>query len=68
MDPVTIITALTAAAKAAMELYNDYQAGKVILSETDAQAVHAALLQAEAATAALRPLVDASLDAAAARG
>lgn len=67
MDAAAIIAALTAAAKAAMQLYADYQAGKVILSEQDAQKVHAALLDAEAATAAMRLAVDASLEAASKR-
>lgn len=39
--------------------------GKAVLSETDAAKIHDALLQAEAATAALRPQVDAALAAAA---
>jgi len=39
--------------------------GKDVLSETDANAVHAALTRAEAATATLRPQVDAALSAAA---
>lgn len=68
MDPITIIATLDAAVKLAMTLYGDYQAGRVILSETDAKAVHDALVKAQAATANLRPLVDAALAAAAARG
>lgn len=64
MDPITVIATATAAIQALNTLYQDYQAGRVVLSETDAAAVHAALMQAEAATAALRPLVDAALDAA----
>ena len=65
MDPVSIINALTAAAEAGMQLYSDYQQGKTILSATDAQSVHEALLKAEATTAALRQQVDAALEAAA---
>lgn len=61
MSVIAIIEALTAAAKAAEALYSDYEAGKIVLSATDAQAVHQALLQAEAATAALRPMVDEAL-------
>lgn len=68
MDPLTIIAALEAAAKAGIELYDAYQAGKVILSEKDAAAVHAKLVEVQAVTANLRPLVDAALSAAAARG
>jgi hypothetical protein len=40
--------------------------GRAVLSETDAGAVHSALTRAEAATAALRPQVDAALRSAAA--
>lgn len=50
-----------------MELYADYQAGRVVLAASDAKAVHAALLDAIAATDALRPQVDAALDAASKR-
>lgn len=64
MNPVLIAQALALAAEEAMKLYAAYQAGTVVLSQTDAIAVHNALLQAEAATAALRPQVDAALDAA----
>ena len=67
MDPITVVNTLTAAVQLAQQLYADYNAGKVILSTSDAQAVHDALLQAKAATSALRPLVDAALDAAAGR-
>ena len=41
--------------------------GEAVLSETDAQKVHVALTNAEAATATLRPQVDAALAAAAKR-
>lgn len=68
MGPLEIIAAIEAATKLGVELYNDYQQGRVILSETDAKAVHDALVKAQAATANLRPLVDAALSAAAARG
>ena len=64
MNPVLIIQGLTAAIQAAQTLYADYQAGKVVLSNSDAAAVHQALLDAEAATAALRVQVDDALDAA----
>ena len=68
MDPITIITTAEAAIKLLMDLYGDYQAGKVILSETDAKAAHDALVKAQQTTANLRPLVDAALAAAATRG
>lgn len=64
MDPVSVISAITAAVQLGQQLYSDYEQGKVVLSATDAQAVKDALTQAEAATAALRPLVDQALDAA----
>ena len=41
--------------------------GKAVLSLDDAAQIHAALTKAEASTAALRPQVDAALDAAARR-
>jgi hypothetical protein len=41
--------------------------GEAVLSQTDAQAIHDALAKAEAATATLRPQVDAALTAAAAQ-
>lgn len=68
MGALEIIAAIEAATKLGMELYADYQAGRVVLSETDAAAVHAALVKAQETTANLRPLVDAALSAAAARG
>lgn len=67
MGAAEVISALNAAVTLAMNLYQDYEAGRVILNETDARAVHAALVRAQAATAQLRPLVDAALAAAAAR-
>lgn len=63
-----VVAALKAAAEAGADLYAKIQAGEVVISETDAAKVHEALLAAEAATAALRPQVDAALQAAAARG
>jgi hypothetical protein len=65
MDPATIIAAIQALASLVQEgvkLYND---SNTVLSETDTAAIHAALLKAEEATAALRPKVDAALEAAA---
>ena len=67
MDPVTVITGLTAAIQLAEKLYEDYQAGKVVLSLQDAQAIKAQLIQAQEMTAKLTPLVDAALEAAASR-
>ncbi len=65
MNPLVIAQALEALASLAGEAYNLYEQGKNTMSLTDIQAIHAALLQAEAATAQLRPRVDAALDAAA---
>lgn len=66
-EALIVIEGLTEAAKLANTLIAKWQAGEVVLSETDVAAVHEALLQAEAATAALRPQVDAALDAASKR-
>lgn len=66
-EALIVIEGLTEAAKLANTLTAKWQAGEVVLSETDVAAVHEALLQAEAATAALRPQVDAALDAASKR-
>jgi hypothetical protein len=68
MDPLTmiaIINALSSVVQEGVKLYNN---SETVLSQTDAQAIHEALLKAEAATKALRPQVDAALSAAAARG
>lgn len=62
--PATIIATATVAIQALKALYADYQAGKVALSETEVAQVHQNLLDAEAATAAFRPVVDAALEAA----
>jgi hypothetical protein len=59
---VQVLQALAAAATAIAPLV---QQGAAVMSQTDAKAVHDALTQAEAATAALRPQVDAALQAAA---
>lgn len=65
MFDVTAIVALIQAAssviKTGVETYNAVQG---TLSETDAAKIHAALLEAQAATASLRPQVDAALIAA----
>lgn len=65
MNPLLIAQILEALANVATEGMALYQQGQTVMSETDAAAIHAALLKAEAATAALRPQVDAALDAAA---
>lgn len=65
MDPITIISTLEAAVKAGIDLYNEYEAGRVVLSETDLTKIKAALASSQALTAALAPKVDAALDAAA---
>lgn len=66
MNSLVLIQALEAIASLVGEIAPLVQSGQAVLSETDATAIHAALLKAEAATAALRPQVDAALDAAAA--
>lgn len=64
LEAAQIIATATAAIQALKTLYDDYQAGKVALSETQVAQVHQNLLDAEAATASLRPVVDAALEAA----
>ncbi len=64
MNPLLIAQLIEALASVAQEGMALYTNGKTVLSETDLQVIHAALLKAEAATAALRPQVDAALDAA----
>lgn len=64
MNPLLIAQLLETLASVAQEGMDLYSQGKAVWSETDAAAVHAALLKAEAATASLRPQVDAALDAA----
>lgn len=61
MGALEIINLIEIAAKAGMDLYAKWKAGEIVLSDTEVASVHAALLNAEAATAALRPLVDADL-------
>jgi hypothetical protein len=67
MNPLTIIQAIEALAAIVSDAADLVQTGRAVLSETDTQAIHAALLKAEAATAAMRPQVDAALAAAAQR-
>jgi len=61
MPVAAVIALLEQAAQAGVELYNDYEAGRQVLAESDAQAVHAQLLAVEAVTANLRTQVDAAL-------
>lgn len=56
---VLILEALAKAAEIGYKVYNDTNE---VLSEEDAQKIHAALLKAQAATNELRPLVDAALE------
>jgi hypothetical protein len=65
MTVTLIIQILEALANIVSQIAPLVAEGKAVLSETDAGAVHAALTKAEAATATLRPQVDAALAAAA---
>lgn len=65
MSVTLVIQILEALANAAAQIVPLFEEGKAVLSETDANAVHAALTKAEAATATLRPQVDAALSQAA---
>lgn len=67
MDVLTIINAASAGVKALVDLYAEYEAGKVVLSETDLAKIKATLADAQALTAELAPKVDAVLDAASKR-
>lgn len=62
-----IIADLHIASKAAMDLYNKYEQGRVVIAETDAKRLHAMLLEAQSATAMLRATVDAALEKASKR-
>ena len=61
MSVTLVIQILEALASAAAQIAPLFEDGKSVLSQTDAGAVHAALRKAEAATATLRPQVDAAL-------
>jgi hypothetical protein len=61
MTVTLIIQILEALANIVSQIAPLVAEGKEVLSETDAGAVHTALTKAEAATAALRPQVDAAL-------
>lgn len=65
MNPLLLVQLVEALAAVVSEGVGLFQQGQAVLSETDAAAIHAALLKAEAATASLRPQVDAALEAAA---
>lgn len=65
MDPTEIIAII----QGAISIFNSVSTliaeGRVVLSATDAQQIKDALAKAEAATDAIRPVVDAALDEAA---
>jgi hypothetical protein len=65
MSVTLVIQILEALANAAAQIAPLFAEGQSVLSETDAGAVHTALAKAEAATATLRPQVDAALNQAA---
>ena len=65
MSIALIIQLLEALAGTVSEVAPLFAQGQSVLATGDATAIHAALAKAEAATAALRPQVDAALDAAA---
>lgn len=67
MSVTLIAQILETLAAAAVEAAPLIAQGQSVLSASDAAQIHAALAKAEAATATLRPQVDAALDAAAAR-
>jgi hypothetical protein len=61
MSVTLIIQILEALASIVAQVAPLFAEGKDVLTETDAGAVHAALIKAEQATATLRPQVDAAL-------
>ena len=65
MSATLIIQIVEALAGTLAQLGPLLQQGQAVLSLDDANAIHAALAKAEQATIALRPQVDAALDAAA---
>jgi hypothetical protein len=67
MSITLIIQLIEALASSVAQVAPLFTQGQAVLSQTDAASVHAALLKAEQATAALRPQVDAALAAAAAQ-
>lgn len=64
MSVTSIIQILQALAVTVSEVAPLLGQGEAALSQSDAAAIHTALLKAEAATATLRPQVDAALAAA----
>lgn len=66
MAPATLIAALQLLAQLVQEGVKLYSDSSAVLSETDQKEIHVSLVNAEAATASLRPQVDAALTAAAA--
>lgn len=67
MNPILLAQILEALATAAQTGLQLWQQGQATMSATDAQAIHDALLKAEAATDTLRPAVDQALAAASSR-
>jgi hypothetical protein len=67
MSVTLIVQILESLASALGQIAPLVAQGQAVLSLDDATQVHAALAKAEASTAALRPQVDAALDAAARR-
>lgn len=65
MGVEAIIALIAAGTQAIQTGYNLYQQSQSTMSETDLAKIKAALEQAQAATAIIRPQVDAALDAAA---
>ncbi len=65
MDPATLVSLIQLAAKLAQSGVQLYEDSKSVLSETDIAKIKAALAEAQKATAAYRPLVDAALNEAA---
>ena len=65
MSVTLIIQLIEALAGTIAEVAPLFTQGESVLSQSDASTIHAALTKAQAATAALRPQVDAALAAAA---
>lgn len=67
MPVAEIIEGAAAGIKALVDLYDQYEAGQVVLSQTDLAQIKATLATSQALTAKLAPQVDAALDAASKR-
>ena len=65
MDPATILALIQLAGKLLESGVSLYEQSQATMSESDNAKIQAALVAAQAATAKLRPQVDAALDAAA---